>query len=70
MTSDEQLQIEFAKMLNKDKELRAALTESIRRKKRGFIGNLISDLSKFLFGSVVQSLVDRTIDKIISWFSE
>jgi len=70
MTSDEQLQAEFMKVLNKDANLRAALTESLRRKKRGFIGNIISDLSKFLFGNVVQNLVDRAIDKIISWFSE
>ena len=54
----------------RDAEFREAIKEAIKRKRRGFIGNLISDLARVLFGSVVQRIVDSVIDRFINWLDD
>ena len=60
--------LQYAKEeFKRDSEFREAMKEAIKRKRRGFIGNLISDLARMLFGSVVQRIVNAVIDKFIDW---
>lgn len=60
--------LQYAKEeFKRDAEFREAMKEAIKRKRRGFIGNLISDLAKLIFGNVVSRIVDAVIDRFIDW---
>ena len=62
--TDEELRVAVRRRIDADKEVEDAIIEAIKRRRRGWLVNLVIDVAQFIFGRVVADIIERVVD----WF--
>lgn len=62
--TDEELREAVRRRIVTDKEVEDAIIEAIKRRRRGWLVNLVIDVARMVFGRVISDIIERVVD----WF--